>query len=140
MVVHKIHQCILKLMRKSISRNRLFAECQSISPKMFIHYEGKNKTSQCRNLADATLTKWLRLAPPTVRLQPSTNPLIGCTEKGIASFLWVSYQRYITSKRQTHVEGMVCKIPDQYSSKVVIKVIEDKEGQKNCHGPENSKK
>lgn len=46
-VVHKIPQRVLKLLRKSISRNRLFAECQSIALKIFIHYKGESKTSQC---------------------------------------------------------------------------------------------
>lgn len=46
-VGHKIPQRVLKLLHKSISRNRLFAECQSITLKIFIYYKGESKTSQC---------------------------------------------------------------------------------------------
>lgn len=134
-----MHQCVLNLMGKGIKRNRTFAEYQSISPKIFIHHKGKNRTSQRWSLADATFTEWLRLALAAVSLSPAQPASQDALRR--ASRLPVGLFPEIHKLQLTNPNrGRVCKVPDRYSSKVIIKVMRDKEGARNCQVTDQNSK
>ena len=117
-VIGKNHGWMMKLVGKSIIRNRTLQSLKAYSRAKFNNYKRKRITFCWRNLSDTTITKWSKRTPPVTR----HGNIVSLTraQQWFVEFLPKRHNLNLIRRiyQANSHGGTFCKITGQCSSKV----------------------